>query len=106
MDCGLVAAGRLGVLAKPLEPYLCEALCGGHVYAAHALGLLGTLDEASIVQLANKLDGDPNLSFECAAALIACGQTGHQAVLDAVARSERAAKVMAHVAKHFASRRV
>ena len=105
MDCGLVAAGRLGPVAKPLEHYLREALTAGHVYAAEALGKLGFLDELSIEALADTLAVNDGISFESAHALVRSGHTKHPAVVKAVQGSPWAAARIEQAARHIANGR-
>jgi hypothetical protein len=103
LDCALVAAGRLGALSKPLEPYIREALSSGHVYAASALGFLGTLEEATVVELAAQLAGNVILSTEAAASLVRCGQVGHPSVVKAARSSPQAAQALARAVTYLAS---
>lgn len=103
LDCALVATGRLGPLAKPVEPHLREALKSGHIYAAEALRFLGALDEKTIEALAEKLVGDVLLAAESAAALVCCGAVNHPAVENVVQASSEAAQQMSLASKYFDS---
>ena len=103
VDCGLVAAARLGALAKPLEAHLRAALRQGHHYAAPALGALGSLDEESIVALARALDdGKIDMAFESAFALIRCDALQHASVKQIVSKSSGAGKTLERVSKWVA----
>jgi hypothetical protein len=102
LDCALVAAGRLGPLAKPLEPYIREALDSGHIYAVEALRFLGALEEKTIEVLVEKLVGsDSLLSGESAATLVRCGAVNHPAVREVERTSPHAAKNMLWASKYF-----
>jgi hypothetical protein len=94
MDCGLVVAARLGHLAKPLEHHLRAHLHQGHIYAAAALGALGSLDNSSINALAAALEQSVLIATEAAQALVRCGAEEHTAVKEAVARSPQAAQAI------------
>jgi hypothetical protein len=94
LQCALEVAGRLGPVAKPLEPLLREQLRHGHHTAAMALRSLGSLERDSIFQLAASLEGDLLLATESAMALLASGETEHPAVLEVVARSKSAARML------------
>ena len=103
LDCAIVAAGRLGSLARPLEPFLRDELRRGHRYAPDALGALGTLAEESVTALAQALDSDDfELGVEAAAALIRCGLRDHPLVQAALASSERSRKSFGIAVKHRA----
>ena len=97
LQCALEVARRLGSVAKPLEPYLLEQLRRGELTAAGALGSLGTLEQASITQLAVSLEGRSDLAMESAMALLACGESSHPAVLEVTARSNSAARILERV---------
>lgn len=94
LQCALEVAGRLGPVAKPLEPLLREQLRHGNHTAAMALRSLGSLERDSIVQLAASLEGDLLLATESAMALLANGETEHPAVLEVVARSKSAVQML------------
>ena len=102
LDCGLVVAGRLGPLAKPLEKHLREALAGGHIYAAEALGQLGTLAEESIEALVTTLVAKTDIAFESACALVYSGCSSHPAVAKAVRSSSAAAVLIGRAASYLA----
>jgi len=101
LECGLIVASRLGGLAKPLERYLREELHNGTVFAAHAataLGSLGKLEEASIVELAEALDQSGLLWSEAAVALVRSGELENPLVKHKVQSSEKAAGRLRYVA--------
>lgn len=99
LDCGLVAASRLGPLAQPLEPFLAAELRAGHPYASRALGALGKLQEASVVALADALCGAVLIAAEAADALLRCNAIDHPAVKSAADRSTRASKALGMAAR-------
>jgi hypothetical protein len=91
LRCTLEVVRRLGPVAKPLERYLRDELKSGDPVAAMALGSLGKLEEASLVELAAVLqDENSDLSLESASALVRCGATHHPAVLKAMNESQKA----------------
>lgn len=92
IDCALVVAGKLGSLAKPLEGYLRDAVASGHPYAPQALGAIGSLEEASIMALADQLGCNSIASAEAAYVLVRYGFQNHDSVLKAIQSSENAAK--------------
>lgn len=98
LQCGLEVARRLGPVAIPLERYLRDELKKGDRTAATALGSLGQLQEASVVELAACLQDESwDLSFEAAAALVRCGAAQHSAVSKAMRQSPKAREVMTRV---------
>lgn len=98
--CALEVVCRLGPVAKPLEAYLREELRNGCRTAAMALGSLGSLDDLSIMELAQALQvHNLDLSHEAAAALIRCGQADHELVSAVTKNSERASAILARVRK-------
>jgi hypothetical protein len=99
LRCAIEVARRLGPVAKPLERYFREELRRGDHVAAMALGSLGQLEEASIIELAAALIGRLDLSMESAAALVQCGVTQHPAVLKALAGSSKARDSLTRVSK-------
>jgi hypothetical protein len=100
LRCALEVAKRLGPVAIPLERYLRDELKNGDHLAAKALGSLGQLDEASVVELAAALQHESwDLAFEAAAALLRCGEAEHSAVSQAIKESPKARDVMARVMK-------
>ncbi len=101
LDCGLVTIKLLGVLAKPLELFVRECLHSGNIYAAEALREFGTLDEASIIELAACLGNNKNvnLAFEAAHTLYCCRAQEHKAVLKVVNSSPFAAQILSSVKK-------
>lgn len=94
LDCALAAAGLLGPLAKPLEPHLREALLRGHIYAAHALGQLGSIEEATVLALSAKLSDPSRISWEAANVLARFGLRLHPSVLEAVRAFPQAERVV------------
>ena len=94
LDCALVAAGRLGSLARPLEPFLRAELRGSHPYAAQALGSLGALEEDTVVALAEALCGDILIAAEAAAALVRSKASDSPVVKLAVDNSAIAARAL------------
>jgi hypothetical protein len=101
LRCTLEVARRLGPVAKPLERYLRDELKQGDHVAAMALGSLGQLEEASVVELAAQLkEKSCDLSLESALALVRCGATQHSAVLQAMNDSLKARDSMTRAA-HF-----
>lgn len=100
VDCGLVAAARLGCVAKPLEGHLRAALQRGHQYAAAALGALGTLDDASVETLAVALGRSGADAVEAAQALLRCNAIEHVAVKEAVGSSPRAVFAIEWARRH------
>jgi len=95
LQCALEVAKRLGPVAKPLEPHLREQLRRGNFTAAAALGSLGSLEQDSIIQLAVSLESrGVDLVMESAMALLVCGEADHPAVLEVVARSKAAARML------------
>ncbi|MDB6010392.1 MAG: hypothetical protein JWL65_2642 [Gammaproteobacteria bacterium] len=95
LQCALEVARRLGPIAKPLEPHLREQLRRGNYTAAMALRSLGSLGQDSISQLAVSLEsGGLDLAMESAMALLACGEADHPTVLEVVACSKAAARML------------
>jgi hypothetical protein len=93
IDCGLVAAQRLGSMATSLEVYLRHHLSMNHPYAAPALGALGSLTAESVALLTAKLaDENPEIAVECAYALKKCGED--QAINAASSQSPRVAAMI------------
>ncbi|MCV2366462.1 hypothetical protein LNV23_23815 [Paucibacter sp. DJ1R-11] len=99
LDCALVAAGRMGPLSKPLEPYIRDALSIGCNYAAHALASIGTLEEATISALATQLKNPLLISTDSAVTLAHCGQLNHPSVIEAVKSSLQAERAVAAALK-------
>jgi hypothetical protein len=105
LRCTLEVARRLGPVAKPLERYLRDELKSGDPVAAMALGSLGKLEEASVVELAAVLhDENWDLSLESALALVRCGAADHPAVLRAMNESQKARDSMTRATKHHDKR--
>jgi hypothetical protein len=101
LRCTLEVISRLGPVAKPLERYLRDELKNGEPVAAMALGSLGQLEEASVVELAAVLQAKNwDLSLESATALVRCGATQHSAVLKAMNESPKARDSMTRVIKY------
>jgi hypothetical protein len=105
LDCGLVTIKLLGPLAKPLEPFVRECLHSGHIYAAEALRAIGTLDEASIIELAACLDRNPNLASEAAYTLYCCGVEEHEAVIEIVNFSPFASQILSSMKPFYLKRK-
>jgi len=97
LRCAIEVARRLESDAKPLEPYLLKELKNGSPIAAMALGSLGTLDSESVEALALSLDGDVDVSYEAASALIRCGECANDAVRKTLSKSLRAANTLSKV---------
>lgn len=97
LRCAIEVARRLGEIAKPLEPYLLEELKNGNHIAAMALGSLGTLAPLSVQVLAQSLNGDLDLSYESARALIACGESNNATVQELLTKSPKATATFAKV---------
>lgn len=97
LQCAIEVARRLGVVAKPLEPYLLMELKNENLAAALALGSLGTLTIQSVEALSQFLDGNNDLSFDSARALIGCGEIYSMPVQQAIKSSDRAAYVIARI---------
>jgi hypothetical protein len=95
LRCAIEVASRLGVAAKPLEPYLREEASRGVDAAARALGSLGTLEAETVEVLAQSLDGEVELSYEAAWSLVRCGEANSASVIRTLEASERAAAVLA-----------
>jgi len=104
LDCGLVAIKLLGTLAKPLEPFVRDCLHSGHIYAAEALRAIGTLDEASIIELANCLDKNGILACEAAYTLCCCEAERHEAVIAVVNSSSFASSILSSAKKFYGKR--
>ena len=101
LRCTLEVARRLGPIAKPLERYLRDELKSGDPVAAMALGSLGQLEEASVVELVAALQDESwDLSFEAAAALVRCGAAQHSAVSKAMNESPKARDVTRVIKRH------
>ncbi len=99
IDCGLVAAQRLGTGAKPLELFLRDAVLSGHRYAPAALAALGTLEEASIAALSKSLSSEDLLfSAEAAGALHVAGLINHPCVARELEISPHVLRVLAYTA--------
>ena len=103
LDCGLVAAARLGPLARPLEPFLRAALREGHAYAADALGALETLEDESIAALADALSVAWTAD-SAAAALARCKASEHPSLRAAIDSSEDAAKAWSWATRRISNR--
>ncbi|UBF26199.1 hypothetical protein K9N68_32595 [Kovacikia minuta CCNUW1] len=106
LDCGLVTIGLLGTLAKLLEPFVRDCLRSEHIYAAEALRAIGTLDEASIIELASCLDKNSNLASEAAYTLCCCGAEGHEAVIEVVNSSPFASWILSSAKKSYLEKEV
>jgi hypothetical protein len=105
LRCTLEVARRLGPVAKPLERYLRDELRRGDHVAAMALGSLGQLEDASVVELAVVLKaGNWDLSMESAAALVRCGAVQHSAVLKVMNESPRARDRMTRAVELYGKR--
>lgn len=105
LDCGLVTTKLLGTLAKPLEPFVREYLHSGHIYAAEALRAIGTLDQASIVELASCLDKNTNLAVEAAYTLYCCGVEEHEVVIEVVNSSPFASQILSSVKRFYSEKK-
>ena len=103
LRCALETARRLGPVAKPLEPLLACEVENGNFVAAMALGSLKILGPESIKSLANKLDGDIELAYECAAALYLCGELDNEIVLQKLRSSESAVRTACKVREFLGS---
>jgi hypothetical protein len=101
LRCAIEVARRLGAVAKPLELHLLEELKKGDHIAAMALGSLGALESQSVEALAQSLDGELDLSFESARALILCGEADGAPVREVLARSKRAADLFAKASAYY-----
>ena len=97
MTCALETARRIGSLSKPLEFYLREELKNGNHTAAMALCSLRSIEEESVVALAESLSGDPILASESVVALIEHDKAGHSAVSKKLSESEPAAAIFKRV---------
>jgi hypothetical protein len=106
LDCGLVTIKLLGPLAKPLEPFVRDCLHSGHVYAAQALRAIGTLDEASIIELACCLDKDADLASESAYTLCCCRAEEHEAVIAVMDSSPFASWILSSAKKSYSEKEV
>lgn len=110
LDRGLVTAKLLGPLARPLEPYLRDALVRKHLHAAEALAALGSLEEASILELSRCVVAvetspvDWDLAFEAATALLRAHADRHPAVEKIAAGQGRAATLMKQAAEFLHGR--
>jgi hypothetical protein len=94
LDCAIHAAGELGPLSRPLEPFLRDAVRNGNAYAPAALGALGALESETVGVLARALaSNDANLGCEAAAALIRCGFGEHPEVQRAADASPMSRRV-------------
>lgn len=86
--CAQEMAISLGAAAKPLEDLLTKDALLGHAAAVRALGVLGSLDVASVAALARNISSpDSDLASESALALIRCGNS-HAARAAATAERE------------------
>jgi hypothetical protein len=94
LRCGLEAIIRLGEVAKPLEALLAAELAKGQAVAATALGSLRSLNQASIDVLANSLDGDLDLAYEAATALVHCNEADNELVLSKISESKHASSLL------------
>lgn len=100
LDCGLVTVQLLGAIAKPLEPFIRAYLQSGYLYAAPALGAIGQIDEASIIELADCLEKETNFATEAAYALCCCGVEEHEAVTKVVKSSPSASQILSSTKKY------
>jgi len=92
LRCALEVACRLGPVARPLECFLRDELERDPVAAMQALGSLGELQPDSVAILAAYLDGSiesiaSGLPMEAAVALIRCGCSNDEFVLDVLRES-------------------
>jgi hypothetical protein len=106
LDCGLVTIKLLGTLAKPLEPFVRDCLHSKHIYAVEALRAIGTLDEASIIELASCLDENANFASEAAYTLCCCGAEEHEAVMAVVDSSPFASRILSSAKKSYSEKEV
>lgn len=97
LRCGLEVMVRLGQVAKPLEPAIAKELANGNPAAAMALGSLGSLEPASIAILANSLEGNTELSYESAAALLRCNESRNQVILAKINQSKQVEVILQKV---------
>jgi len=95
VDCALVVVTMLGPTARPLEPYVVVELRHGHPYAPSALGALGSLEELSVIALADRLGEKGELAYHSAVALVQCAATHHPYVEAVVNASSAAAGTIA-----------
>lgn len=106
LRCAIEVASRLGVAARPLEPYLRAEVGRGGSAAAMALRSFGALDEETVSELANALHGDFDLAYEAAVTLVNCGAANHPAVVARLSESERAMVVFARASSFHERRRL
>ena len=99
MTCALETVCRIGQYSKPLESYLCEELKNGNHTAAMALSSLTSIEDESVIALAECLRSDLNLASESAAALIKHNKSDHSAVLKELSESESSAHAFERVSK-------
>ncbi len=99
MTCALETVRRIGQYSKPLESHICEELKNGNHTAAMALCSLTSIEDESVIALAECLRGDLNLASESAAALIKHNKSHHVAVLKELSESESSAHVFERVSK-------
>jgi len=104
LRCGLETVCRLGEVAKPLEPLLVAELAAGQANAARALASLCSLDQASITALANSLDGELDLAYESAAALVHCREADNELVRSKTDESKYATSILLKVRNFVESR--
>ena len=97
MTCALETVRRIGYLSKSLEKYLREELINENHTAAMALSSLESIEDASILALAESLSGELNLASESAAALISHNKSNHSAVLKKLSESESSAEIFGRV---------
>ncbi|HEL5039616.1 hypothetical protein ACNJRW_04275 [Stenotrophomonas maltophilia] len=105
LECAMETVSRLGPTAKPLEHYLrAEVPRWGRV-AARCLGNMGTLEEETIVVLADALRSDDTLLVaEVPYVLIRYGAGEHPAVVAALSQSEKARRLFNNAVEHLKSR--
>ncbi|MBO1748136.1 hypothetical protein [Stenotrophomonas indicatrix] len=105
LQCAMEVVKRLGPTAKPLEHYLrAEVPTWGRV-AVLCLGSMGTLEEETIVVLADALRSDDNLVVsEVPYVLIRYGAGEHPAVVAALSQSEKARRFFNKTLEHLKSR--
>ena len=105
LECAMEVVKRLGPTAKPLEHYLrAEVPTWGRV-AAPCLRNMGTLEDETIVVLADVLrSDDTSVVAEVPYVLIRCGAGEHPAVVEALSQSEKARRFFNDALEYLKSR--
>lgn len=104
LRCAMEVVARMGATAKPLERFLrLEVAKGDHV-AAMCLRGMGSLEENTILVLANALRRSFELSGEAACTLINNDAGHHPAVALVLAESEKARREFERAGRFLKSR--